>query len=92
MNNININSKGEKYVIKDSKNVIINGKKGGRCSFAVEVPMDAVGELANKVEHKIGHFHVGQEIFENQPTVAMYKECGVHNAKIMFFLLCGSLK
>ena len=26
MNNININSKGEKYVIKDSKNIIINGK------------------------------------------------------------------
>lgn len=27
MNNININSKGEKYVIKDSNNIIINGKK-----------------------------------------------------------------
>ena len=27
MNNININSKGEKYVIKDCKNIVINGKK-----------------------------------------------------------------
>ena len=26
MNNININSKGRKYVIKDSKNIVINGK------------------------------------------------------------------
>ena len=70
--------------------MIINSEKGGRCPFAMKIPMDAFGCFALEIEYKARDFQVSKEIFEDHRLVAMYEESSVHAAKIRIFLMCHS--
>ena len=58
--------------------MIINGEKGSRCPFPMKIPMDAIWQFADEIEHEIRDFQVGLEILEYKCFLTMDEECGVH--------------